>query len=196
MRKSILSLMVVGTCLMLVASGMAATVSMKLSGAGKVNDSTIKAGEKVSLDIYFDNEKPRMGLSLGFKLSSPDKSITTIVHPADSGKGLAPSAGDIKGYGIYANKSVFKVLNQPVLADWDGKLPDVMGFMTMVLKDPWATQPVAKNYSIDLIVPTAGTLVVDSAFFPPGGKWIFVTEANQPPDIPVWKGPYKFKVVK
>lgn len=196
MAKFIFSLMVVGCCLMFMASGMSATVSMQLSGAGKVNDSTIKAGEKVTLDIYFDNDKPRMGLSLGFKISSPDKSITTVVHPADSGKGLTPSVGDIKGHGIYADKSVFKVLNQPVLSDWDGKLPDVVGIMTMVMKGNWDKQPVQKGYSIDLIVPTPGTLVVDSAFFAPGGKWIFVTAAEQPPDVPAWKGPYKFKVVK
>jgi len=196
MTKSILSLMVVGFCLMFVASGMSTTVSMQLSGAGKVNDSTIKAGQKVSLDIYFDNEKPRMGLSLGFKISSPDKSIATIVHPADSGKGLDESAGDVKGYNGFEGKGIFDLLNKPVFSDWDGKLPDQMGFLTHVFKKTWAKQPVQKCYSIDLVVPTAGTIVIDSAFFPPGGKWILVTSAQQPPDVPAWKGPYKFKVVK
>ncbi len=196
MRKSILGLTVLGCCLMLVASAMATTVSMQLSGTGKVNDSTIKAGQKVTLDVYLDNDKPRMGLSLGFKISSPDKSVVTIVHPADSGKGLDETDGDVKGYNGYEGKGIFDLLNKPILADWDGKLPDQMGFMTHVFKKTWEKHPVQKCYSIDIVVPTAGTIVVDSAFFPPGGKWILVTSAGQPPDVPAWKGPYKFKVVK
>lgn len=196
MRKSILSVMALACCLLMAASGMATTVSMKLSGAGMVNDSTIKAGEKVSLEIYLDNEKPRVGMSIGFKISSPDKSIATIIHPADSGKGMEESEGDIKGYNGFEGKALFDLLNRPVFSDWDGKLPDVMGFMAHIFKKTWEKMPMQKCYSIDLIVPTAGTIEVDSAFFPPGGKWILVTKAELPPDIPAWKGPYKFKVVK
>ena len=152
MAKLVLTLMVLGCCVLVATAAMSATVSMKLSGAGKVNDSTIKAGEKVSLDVYFDNEKPRMGLSIGFKISSPDKSITTIVHPADSGKGLDDSAGDVKGYNGYEGKGIFDLLNKPIFSDWDGTLPDQMGFMTHIFKKIWPVQPVQSTYTRTTVV--------------------------------------------
>lgn len=200
MSKSILILLTVALCVIFAATAMSSTVSIKLSGAGKVNDSTIKAGQKVSLDIYFDNEVPRMGLSLGFRIFSPDKSITTILHPADSGNGIEDSKGgvrgDIKGYNGFEDKAIFNLLNKAVITNWDGKLPDTMGIMTMVFGKIWKPQPVQKCYSIDIIVPTAGLIAVDSSFFPPGGRWMMVTEANKPEHFPTWKGPYKYKVVK
>ena len=139
MSKSILILLTVALCVIFAATAMSSTVSIKLSGAGKVNDSTIKAGQKVSLDIYFDNEVPRMGLSLGFRIFSPDKSITTILHPADSGNGIEDSKGgvrgDIKGYNGFEDKAIFNLLNKAVITNWDGKLPDTMGIMTMVFAE-------------------------------------------------------------
>lgn len=183
---------------LMLAAGAAhsATVAMKISGPGAKNDSTIIAGKKVSLDIYIENEKDRRGISLGFKIFSPDSTITTILHPSDSGKGLEETAGDVKGYNGFQNKSIFDLLNKAITYDWDGKLPDQIGFMTHIFKNVYKPHPLEKAYSIDIEVPTPGTLVVDSAFFPPGGRWIMVTQAELPPDVPEWKGPYRFKVVK
>ncbi|MFZ1685281.1 MAG: hypothetical protein WAU88_14285, partial [Candidatus Zixiibacteriota bacterium] len=103
MSKFKVGIAVVALCALLTSAGMAASVKMKLSGPGKVNDSTIKAGQKVALDIYLSNEKVHMGLSMGFKISSPDGTIKTVVHPVDSAKGtegyngIEGSKGDIKG---------------------------------------------------------------------------------------------------
>ena len=78
-----------------VVVGKPAEISVKVAlGAGAVNDSTIKAGEKVSLDIYLANDKPHRGMTFGFKLSSAD--IKAVVHVADSGNGLNKN-GDIRG---------------------------------------------------------------------------------------------------
>jgi hypothetical protein len=195
MSKLVITLLIIGLVLMLGVTAMSATVKLQLSGPGKVNDSTIKAGQKVTVDVYLDNEKTRMGFSIGLKISSPDKSIATIQHPADSGKGYEESNGDIKGYNGFESKAIFDLLCRPVLQDWDGKLPDLLGFVSMVFKKQWNVMPMQKCYSFDLIVPNAGSLRVDSSFFPPGGRWLFVSGPTDE-TIPKWMGPYKYTVVK
>jgi hypothetical protein len=182
--------------LLLSSAAMASSVKMKLSGPGRVNDTTIKAGTKVALDIYLSNEKSHMGLAMGFKFKSPDGSIKTITHPVDSGNGIEGSKGDIVGFNGFESKALFDLLNQAVPTDWDGKLPDVVGFLLHGFKKRWQPMEDTKAYSIMFTVPTPGTLVVDSSFFPPGGVWIATNENGGPSDTPTWGGPYKFKVVK
>ncbi len=178
------------------SAAFSATVSMKISGPGKVNDSTIKAGEKVSFDVYITNEVDRQGLSVGFKFYSPDSTIKAIVHPADSGKGMENTKGDVKAYGQYEGHKMFDIMNAAVTENWDGQLPDVLGFMAHIMKKVYTKHDDMKAYSMDVVVPTAGTLVVDSSFFGSGGVWMMVTEPTMDPHYPTWKGPYTFKVVK
>jgi hypothetical protein len=188
---------VAAVILMLSASAVfSATVSMKISGPGKVNDSTIKAGEKVSFDVYIANEIERQGISVGFKFFSPDSSIKSITHPADSGNGMDNTNGDVKSFGPYKGSAMFDIMNAAVSDNWDGQLPDVLGFMGHIMKKTYAKHDEMKAYSMDVIVPNSGTLVVDSSFFGSGGVWMMVTEPTQEPHWPAWKGPYKFKVVK
>ncbi len=182
---------------LMLAAGMvySADVSMKISGPGKVNDSTIKAGEKVSFDVYISNEIDRQGLSVGFKWYSPDSTIKEIKHPADSGKGMENTNGDAKAYGPYEGHTTFDIMNAFVSEDWDGKLPDVAGFMAHIMKKSYKAHETMKAYSIDVIVPTPGTLAVDSSFFGTGGRWLMMTSPTSE-HTPSWKGPYTFKVVK
>jgi len=164
-------------------------IVMKLSGPGAGDETTIKAGAKVSLELHMSNEKPRREISIGFKLTSPD--IEKIVHVMDSGNGIN-KGGDIKGYNGFENKSVFDMTG--VLAaekDWDGVLPDTIGFGALVIKNSYEPHEMMKALSIDLIVPTPGTLMIDSTFFPPGGSWQYGMGAK-----PGWGGPYTFKVVE
>ena len=164
-------------------------IVFKLSGPGAVNDSTIKAGEKVSFDIWMSNLKPRRGLSVGFKLTSDD--IKEVIHPADSGKGLN-KRGDVKGHNGWHDKSIFDFTGVlPAEKDWDGILPDTLGFGALVVKSSYEPHDMMKTLSFDLIVPTPGTLHVDSTYFPPGGNWQYGLGGR-----PGWGGPYTFKVVK
>ena len=184
-------------CLLVMATiSHAATVSMKLSGPGAVNDSTIKAGEKVSFDVYIENDATRLGFTLGFKMTSDD--IKKVVHVADSGNGLN-ELGDLKGHNGFHDASIWDIFGvMAVESDWDGVLPDTVGFGGLATKAGYAAGKMEKKLSWECVVPEAGTLVVDSCFFPPGGKWLF----SSPADIadsaytPGWLGPYKFKVVK
>jgi hypothetical protein len=172
---------------MTVAKG--AEIAIKLSGPGAVNDSTIKVGQKVSVDLYFSNDKERKAFTAGFKISSPD--IKTVVHPADSGKGVNET-GDIKGYNGWQDNSVWDLKGILVnKGDWDGNLPDYVGLGGVAVKQRFNAQPSTKQIGLDLIVPEPGTLIVDSVFFPPGGYWKFADG-----EMPIWKGPYKFMVVK
>ena len=173
----------------LVAGALAGDVSLQLSGPGVVDQSTIKAGEKVSLDLHFSNDKVRRGVSVGFKITSED--IAEIVHVADSGNGLNDH-GDIKGFNGWADKSVFDFTGIIVAPhSWDGALPDTIGFAGIVIKKRWQPQESQHQLSLDIIVPEPGTITVDSTFFPPGGDWMYDNE-----ELPDWGGPYTIKVVK
>ncbi|UCC45093.1 MAG: hypothetical protein JSU65_04020, partial [Candidatus Zixiibacteriota bacterium] len=126
------------SCLILLlaaAAAMGASVSLKLSGPGAVNDSTIAIGQNVFVDIYWANDKDRRGFTAGFVIKSED--IKTVVHVADSGKGLN-ELGDVKGYNGWEDKSVFDITGVMVPTnDWDGELPDILGFGGAVAKQMW-----------------------------------------------------------
>ena len=174
---------------LIAATAMAGDISIKLSGPGVVNDSTIKAGQPVSADLYFSNDKVRRGISVGFKFTSDD--IKQIVHVADSGNGLN-DRGDIKGYNGWQNKSVFDLTGVMVIEEnWDAQLPDTVGFVGIVIKKRWQPQDSQKQLSVAFTVPDPGTLVIDSTFWPPGGEWMYDDTSK-----PEWEGPYKITVVK
>lgn len=177
---------------LLSASAGAATVAMKISGPGAVNDSTIKAGEKVSFDIYFATEKELKGFSAGFRFFSPD--IAKMTHVSDTAKGLS-KAGDIKGHNGWNDKSLWDFLNMAVPKNWDGDLPDTIGFIEAVAKKTYGPHKDMKVASITAIFSEPGTLMVDSTFYPPGGSWKIIL-GDRKDAFPAWKGPYKWKVVK
>ncbi len=177
-----------------ISSTMAGSVSMKISGPGAVNDSTIKAGENVLVDIYVANDSAFTGFSLGFKVKSP--TIKSINHVADSGKGLNDN-GDIKGYNGWQDKSVWDFGGVfAVERGWDGQLPDTLGFGGLCIKKKYEPHDLAKVLSFEMIVPDTGVLVIDSSFFPPGGRWLFSAPPPGPAEEPDWLGPYTFKVIK
>ncbi len=172
----------------------AGSVGIKISGPGAVNDSTIKAGEKVSVDIYVANDTVFTGFSLGFKLVSP--TIKEIIHVADSGNGLN-DRGDVKGHNGWEDKSVWDFGGVfAVETDWDGKLPDLLGFGGLCIKQKYEPHEMKKVLSFDMIVPEAGPITIDSAFFPPGGAWLFSAPPPGGAEQPDWLGPYNFTVVK
>ena len=178
-----------------VASVSAIDISMKLSGKGAVNETTIKAGQPVSIDVIIENDTLFTGFTMGFKLTSPD--LAEIVHVADTNGGLN-EAGDIKGYNGWHDQSIWDLSGVFVReTDWDGKLPDTIGFGGLSVKSRYIVHKAERKLSFDIMVPEVGVLVIDSAFFPPGGKWLFSAPARLGPSLgPEWGGPYKFNVVK
>lgn len=172
------------------------SVAMKLSGPGAVNDSTIKAGQPVSVDLYMTNDTAREAFTLGFKFTST--TIKKIVHPASDS--AAPNRigsnkrGDVLGFNGWQDNSVWDFGGLYVVEkDWDGVLPELLGFGGVTVKQRF--QPVSeptKVISINLIVPDTGSFVIDSAYYPPGGEWLITPPAMRPK----WGGPYKFNVVK
>lgn len=176
--------------LMLHATVGATSVSMKLSGPGVVDATTIKAGKPVTVDIYIENDKTRSGFAVGFKLSS--LGISKIVHVADSGNGLNP-AGDIKGYNGWNDGSIWDMGGVYVAErDWDGTLPELIGFGGISVHKSYEPTPETKCLSIDLLFNETGTIVIDSSFFPPTGAWMFAPPSHKA----AWGGPYRFKVVE
>ncbi len=184
-------------CLLILVAGSAFAdgIKMKVSGPGVVNDSTLKAGEIVSFDIYCQTDVKRTGFTIGFSIKSPD--IKTVIHVSDTGLALNEN-GDVKGYGGWEDKSVWDFAGVfAVERDWDGNLPDLLGFGGLSIKKGYEDAEFGKKLSLEMIIPETGTLVIDSAYYPPGGKWLF----SSPPRIaqqgaPDWGGPYKYKVIK
>ena len=66
-----------------------------------------------------------------------------------------------------------------------------IGFAGVVIKKRYGPHELERKISMDMIVPEEGILVVDSSFFPPGGKWKFDDEEK-----PEWDGPHRIHVVK
>ena len=170
------------------------TITIGLSGPGAVNDSTIKVGQPVSVDIYWENkDADRRGFTTGFKLYSP--TIKSVVHVADSGNGINPE-GDIKATGGWEGTNTWDFTGiRAVPTNWDGNLPDTLGFGGLRAKIEYNAHPRKKVLSWTMIVPEAGQIVVDSSFYRPGGVWAVADpDGNEIP--PVWKGPYKFTVIQ
>jgi hypothetical protein len=184
-----------GICLISVltgASAFAASISVSISGKGAVNDSTVVSGEPFSVDVFMVNDKIQRGFTIGFKLNSED--IKNFVHVADSGKGLNEK-GDIKGHNGWQDKSIWDLNGVFIVeTNWDGNFPDTIGFGGVCVKQQYSPHEKMKCMSMDLMVPTEGTFVIDSSFWPPSGIWIFAGE-NQTSSVPTWKGPHKVKVV-
>jgi hypothetical protein len=164
-----------------------------LSGPGVIDDTTIAAGQPVTLEFHLTNDQNRRGLSMGFEISSDD--IEKIVHVADSGNGMTP-LGDIKAYNGFETNQYFDLKGLWInINAWSGDLPDTVGFAGLNLRTVYPPHPLMKAFTCDIMVPTPGTLVVDSTFCRPGITWkAFDMEEKE--EYPTWHGPYNFKVVQ
>jgi hypothetical protein len=173
-------------------------VRLKISGPGAVDSATIKAGQPVSFDFYFANNMDGgRGFTTGFCIKS--KEIKKVVHTVDPAGGLSKD-GDIKGYNGWQNSEVWDFAGVWIpRPDWDGNLPDTMGFAGTVLKARYMKHPLQKVLSWSMVVQETGELVVDSCFVRPGTTWqvIHADAAGKLVNSkPSWGGPYTFKVVK
>ena len=191
-----LKLLIVTAFVLLVftVSVMASSVSMKLSGPGAVNDSTIQAGKEVSLDIYISNDSYYTGFSFGFAFTSQD--IKKIIHVSDSLTSLNEN-GDIKGYNGWEDKSIWNFGGvYAVEKDWDGAMPELLGFGGLCIQQRYDPHDIQKCISVNMLFEELGTITIDSAFYPPGGGWMFADPSENGIHKPKWGGPYTFKVVK
>ena len=154
----------------------------------------IKDGEKVTMEVHWSNDINDLRcFTTGFKIVSSD--VKKVKHVSDSGKGLNDN-GDIKGHNGWENTQVWDFSGVwAVPVDWDGALPELVGFGGLVIKNKYQAHDMMKVLSWDVVFDEAGTIVVDSAFFPPGGIWT-VVDPKKGEIPPKWHGPYKFTVVK
>ncbi len=191
-----LKLLIVTAFVLLVFTvcAMAGSVSMKISGPGAVNDSTIQAGKEVSLDIYVSNDSMYTGFSFGFTFESPD--IKKIIHVSDSLPSLNEN-GDIKGHNGWEDRSTWNFGGvYAVEKDWDGVMPELLGFGGLSIQQEYKPHDIMKVISANMVFTEAGTISIDSAFYPPGGGWMFANPSENGTHLPKWGGPYTFKVVK
>ena len=172
---------------------LAGTIDLGISGPGMINDSTVRVGEPVSVDIYVENDSVFTGFTFGFRVMSDD--VAEIVHVADSGKGLNPG-GDIKGHNGWEDHSIWNFGGvYAVTTDWNSRLPDTIGFGGLSVQQNYKPHQRMKVLSFEIVVPEAGTVVVDSSYFPPGGKWMFATPDPSQVHFPEFRGALRFKAV-
>ena len=194
MRNLKLQVMTAFVLLVFTFSAMAGSISMKLSGPGAINDSTIQAGKNVSVDIYISNDSIYSGFSFGFAFKSPD--IKKIIHVSDSLPSLNEN-GDIKGFNGWEDKSIWNFGGvYAVENDWNGEMPELLGFGGLSIQQQYQPHDIQKCLSLNMMLPETGTITIDSAFYPPGGGWMFASPAEDGVHQPKWGGPYTFKVVK
>jgi len=134
------------------AIGMGETkVTLAISGPGAVNDTTIKAGEPVSVDIYWENgDDDRRGFTTGFKITS--ETIKNITHVADSGNGIN-DFGDVKAHNGWEGFSAWDFSGiRAVLIDWDGQLPDLIlvDYVRRMFTMPTTTRKFSHGLSLYL----------------------------------------------
>jgi hypothetical protein len=179
------------------AAGMGETkISVTISGPGVVRENTIKVGEPVSIDVYWENEDDdRRGFTTGFKMTSKD--IKNIVHVPDTAKGLTEE-GDIKAHNGWDGYLAWDYSGLRVVrseGDWDGVLPDLVGFGGLRVKNVYNAHENKKVLSWTIIVNEPGRLTVDSSFYDPAGIWAIVGPDSE--EIrPTWGGPYTFLVIE
>lgn len=187
---------VASAALLVAGSAAAGSIGLKLSGDGVVNDSTVKAGQPVSVDIYIENDSVFTGFAFGFAVTSPDESVNNIIHLPDSGKGLNKN-GDVKGFNGWQDHSIWNFGGvYAVESDWNSEMPELLGFGGLTIDRAYEPHPYQKVLSFQIIVPEPGLIKVDSSFFPPGGAWMFATPVPEAYELPEWNGPLVFKVVK
>ncbi len=173
----------------------AGIINLEFTGDGVQKDGSIKAGKPVSVDVMIENDGTFTGFSFGFSVVSPDSGMT-IIHVADSGNGLNPN-GDIKGHNGWEDHSIWNFSGVfAVEKDWDGVLPELLGFGGLSVQREYKPHEMHKVLSFDVIFPEAGTVTIDSAFFPPGGRWLFAAPNPEDARVPDWGGPYTLKIVK
>jgi hypothetical protein len=193
-----------GITLIAAASWGQTAISVGISGPGAVNDSTIKVGQPVSVDIYWSNkDDDRRGFTTGFRISS--ETIKSIKHWPDSGKGFTwadsgkvidTTSVDVRAHSGWEGTNTWDFTGiRQVPIDWDGNLPDTIGFGGLVVKSHYGVHDKKKVLSWTMVVPQAGMIVVDSTYFRPGGVWAIVG-VDAVEIKPAWGGPYKFKVVE
>jgi len=190
-------LIAVGALLLTAALAVnAAGIKMAISGEGAVNERTIQAGKPVSFDIIMMNDSLRAGITICFKIVSDD--IKSVTHVSDSGSNCLNERCDVKGWNGFEDASIWDLYGMMVIEkNWDGALPELLGFGGICNKQKYLAHDWEKKLSFELIVDQPGTLVVDSSFYPPGGKWLYASppgtiEAHEPS----WGGPYVFKVIE
>ena len=155
----------VGVVLFAAVSSGETRVSLGLSGPGAVNDSTIKVGQPVSVDVYWLNQDDdRRGFVTSFRIFSDN--IKTIKHwpdsgkaynLADSGKGVS-EAGDVRAHSGWEGTNVWDFTGlRLITVDWNGNLPDTIGFGGVVVKNRYGPHERKKVLSWAMIVKAAVT---------------------------------------
>ena len=105
----------------------------------------------------------------------------------------------VRGHNGWENSNVWDFALWVVDVDWDGKLPDTVGFGGQVVKKRYNAHERQIVLSWEMIMPDTGTFVIDSCFFRPNNAWKLFgvsKDAESYEEVMAWDGPHTFQVVK
>lgn len=195
-KMKLLTVCAAGICMLAFAAMADTGVKITISGEGVVNDSTIKVGKPVTVEVHFANDTTRSVFTTGFKMTSDD--VKTIKHVKDDNSIFLDSVW-VGGYNGFQDKTIWDMTGLRVVPiDWDGNMPELIGFGGVAVRQGLPKQDFTKQFSWDFIAEQTGTIVIDSSFYPPRNRWIFATpeRAGGEPVEPDWYGPYTITVIE
>ncbi len=155
-------------------------------------DDTLRVGTATSIDVYLENDYILYGMSLGFKIWSPDVAYWRWVDIG--GLGATTQCVELIGSSRLGDGSPFNMTGFLVTEyDVDETSPDLImcggvgtdggGLQTGPLEHMYSMHfnPMAVGW------PTVRTICIDSVFVPPNGAFVFVDyggSANAP--VTLW----------
>jgi len=163
-------------------------VNFQISGG--VDDS-LRVGVPATIDIYLENDYVIYGMSLGFKIWSPDGAFWNWTNVG----GLGATTGCVTTvpYSRLGDGSVFNMTGFDVIEyDVDGVSPDMIMCGGVANEGGIPTGPLEHMYSMHFeplacLYPTIRTICIDSAFVPPSGAFVFVNAyGNAVPPTTLW----------
>lgn len=174
------------TCLMLLAaSGVFAQGSVSLDHIDGLADSgIIKSGQPIVFHMRLTNESGRdiAGSTNGFRIYSPDGAQWTPITFSPTGA-VTKAMYDL---GIFKNEFSLTGAGADTIGFGGASISGTgipNGFDEVILTINTKVRDIYDGK----------TLCLDSAFYPPGGAWLW-SMTTERPLIPIWNGPYCFSV--
>ncbi|MBN2226400.1 MAG: T9SS type A sorting domain-containing protein [candidate division Zixibacteria bacterium] len=202
-------LMTLGIALLAVLAGgqvfAQANVPIRVEATPELAPGYILFGQDFTLDFYMTQNSGAtcLGFSSTYELSSPDGSVTNIVHRNIGGNAAQIADGSIKLLNGFQQPAQFgdsvfwNAANTFKLNSWDGILPDTFNHTTIALPlmppmPGWPSEGIEKlHMQVGLTISDYGTFCIDSVDHANNTyDWLW-----SPPQYPSFNGPYCWDIV-
>jgi hypothetical protein len=183
--------------LITLTAGQATAMTIRADVTPKINDTSVAVSVPFYVDIYMNNNDSmpttdgyRLGVTIPFSFTSPDASITNVLHTDIGG---SPEASVLYQNGFEDGGFFdFIMLNFDSLWSWDGVLPDSMCLSRAAMMQGWPFNLGELVYiRFGFQIDNRGTFCIDSAPRPTF-DWLFENPSPvfNPNPVPGREGSY------